>query len=131
MPKYLFKIIAFQGWLKSQLLDFVILPEEDKEFIHLATEEQLSRIINKYWSGVSEYAILKIETALLIGKLAFEANHLGGNKYYHLYDGNIPLKSVVDIEIIKRTRRYHHYGIPTKDKRDDESLVEVGGFKFY
>ncbi len=28
-------------------------------------------------------------------------------------------------------RRYHHYGIPTTEKRDDESLVEVGGFKFY
>ncbi len=28
-------------------------------------------------------------------------------------------------------RKYHHYGIPTEQKRDDESLVEVGGFKFY
>ncbi len=28
-------------------------------------------------------------------------------------------------------RRYHHYGIPTTEKRDDESLVEVQGFKFY
>lgn len=28
-------------------------------------------------------------------------------------------------------RRYHHYGIPTEEKRGDESLVEVGGFRFY
>lgn len=28
-------------------------------------------------------------------------------------------------------RKYHHYGIPTKEKRSDETLVEVGGFKFY
>lgn len=28
-------------------------------------------------------------------------------------------------------RRYHHYGIPTQDQRKDESLVEVGGYKFY
>lgn len=28
-------------------------------------------------------------------------------------------------------RRYHHYGIPTDEKREDETLVEVGGFKFY
>jgi hypothetical protein len=28
-------------------------------------------------------------------------------------------------------RKYHHYGIPTTEKRQDESLVEVGGFKFY
>jgi hypothetical protein len=28
-------------------------------------------------------------------------------------------------------RKYHHYGIPTEEKRQDETLVEVGGFKFY
>lgn len=28
-------------------------------------------------------------------------------------------------------RRYHHYGIPTTEKKADESYVEVGGFKFY
>lgn len=28
-------------------------------------------------------------------------------------------------------RKYHHYGIPTEEKRSDESLVEVEGFKFY
>ena len=28
-------------------------------------------------------------------------------------------------------RKYHHYGIPTVEKRQDESLVEVGGFRFY
>jgi hypothetical protein len=28
-------------------------------------------------------------------------------------------------------RKYHHYGIPTKEKRKDESYVEAGGFKFY
>lgn len=28
-------------------------------------------------------------------------------------------------------RKYHHYGIPTTQPRDDETLVQVGGFKFY
>ncbi|MBS0653538.1 MAG: hypothetical protein JSR39_08475 [Verrucomicrobia bacterium] len=28
-------------------------------------------------------------------------------------------------------RKFHHYGVPTTQQRDDESLVEVGGFKFY
>jgi len=28
-------------------------------------------------------------------------------------------------------RRYHHYGIPTKERREDETLVEVSGFKLY
>lgn len=28
-------------------------------------------------------------------------------------------------------RKFHHYGIPTTEVREDESLVEVGGFRFY
>ncbi|MBX3718759.1 MAG: hypothetical protein KF898_03830 [Parachlamydiales bacterium] len=28
-------------------------------------------------------------------------------------------------------RKFHHYGVPTTEKRKDESLVEVGGFRFY
>ena len=28
-------------------------------------------------------------------------------------------------------RRYHHYGIPTTEKRPDETLVETQGFRFY
>ncbi len=28
-------------------------------------------------------------------------------------------------------RKYHHYGVPTTEKREDESLVDVGGFRFY
>lgn len=28
-------------------------------------------------------------------------------------------------------RKYHHYGIPTKESRPDETLVEIEGFKFY
>lgn len=28
-------------------------------------------------------------------------------------------------------RKFHHYGIPTQEKRKDESLVEIGNFKFY
>lgn len=28
-------------------------------------------------------------------------------------------------------RRYHHYGIPTEEKREDEALVETEQFKFY
>lgn len=28
-------------------------------------------------------------------------------------------------------RKYHHYGIPTTEQREDENLVEVGSFRFY
>ncbi len=28
-------------------------------------------------------------------------------------------------------RKYHHYGIPTSEVREDETLVEIEGYKFY
>ena len=28
-------------------------------------------------------------------------------------------------------RRYHHYGVPTDEKRSDETLVQTHGLKFY
>lgn len=28
-------------------------------------------------------------------------------------------------------RKYHHYGIPTQEKRPDETLIETQGFRFY
>jgi len=103
-PQYLYKILGLKNWKESQSQNFVILTKEDTEFIHLSTEDQLSRIISKYWSNVPEYVILKIETNQLPGQLVFEANEPGGNKYYHLYDGALPLKSVLEAKIIKSSK---------------------------
>ncbi len=103
-PKYLYKVLGLQNWKDSQSLNFVVLTNEDNGFIHLATEDQLSRITSKYWSNVPEYVILKIEANQLPGKLVFEANEPGGNKYYHLYDGAIPRASVLEVKIIKASQ---------------------------
>jgi uncharacterized protein (DUF952 family) len=96
VPKYLYKVISVENWKKSQGRDSVQLTEDDKDFIHLAREDQLDRIIEKYWNHVPEFMVLKIDTAKLPGKLIFEANPGGANKYYHLYEGSIPLKAVVE-----------------------------------
>jgi uncharacterized protein (DUF952 family) len=83
-------------------MEVVKLTEADQDFIHLAREDQLNRIVGKYWDEVPEYVVLKIDTKKLPGKLVLEANPGGENKYYHLYDGSIPLKAVVESEIIKK-----------------------------
>lgn len=101
-PKFLYKIISIQNWEESQPLDFVKLTEDDRQFVHLAKEDQLDRIIDKYWSSISKFIILKLETARLKGQIAFEANPGGHNKYYHLYNGKIPLKAVAEIRLINR-----------------------------
>lgn len=72
------------------------------KIFHLPRKDQLDRIIRKYWDKVSEYVVLKIDKKKMAGKLFFEANPGGENKYYHLYGGSIPLKAVVESKIIKK-----------------------------
>ncbi len=96
-PTYLYKVLSMDDWAKS--CKTIHLSSTDADFIHLATEDQLDRIIEKYWAGVSEYVVLKIETARLLGELVLEANPGGTNKYYHLHNGSIPLSSIVESKV--------------------------------
>jgi uncharacterized protein (DUF952 family) len=96
-PTYLYKVLSMDDWAKSS--ETVHLSSMDADFIHLSTEDQLDKIIEKYWAGVSGYVVLKIETAKLSGKLVLEANPGGTNKYYHLYNGSIPLNAIVESKI--------------------------------
>lgn len=99
-PEYLFKILSLSHWNASQNRSVLILSSEDDAFIHLSTENQLDKIIEKYWSNAPQYVILKVKTKMLEGKLVYEANPGGTNKYYHLYNGRIPLESIVEAKII-------------------------------
>lgn len=89
-PKYLYKIISLENWEKSRNSESLILSDDDKEFIHFSTKEQLDRIISKYWCD-KDHVVLEISTDQLKGYLVLEANPGGTNQYYHLYDGSIPL----------------------------------------
>ncbi len=93
-PKYLYKIISLDDWKKSG--DTLCLPPLDNEFIHFSTEEQLPKSIDKYWSRVAEFMVLKVEREKLVGTLVFETNPGGTTKYYHLYQGCIPRDAVVE-----------------------------------
>lgn len=99
-PPYLYKIISLSNWQASQMDHVVMLTADDAAFIHLATAEQLDRIIQKYWAGAPQYVILKLSTAKLKGKLIYEVNPGGENKYYHLYQGFIPLEAVEEAKTV-------------------------------
>jgi len=99
-PNFLYKVISRDDWAKS--CKAVHLSSTDADFIHLSTEDQLERIIEKYWASASEYVVLKIETAKLSGKLVLEANPGGTNQYYHLYNGSIPLSAIVESKLNKK-----------------------------
>lgn len=102
-PKYLYKILSVEMWQASQNEKNLQLAPEDDAFIHFSKEDQLERIIEKYWAKMPQFTILKIETAKLPGHLIFEANPGGKNKYYHLYNGAIPLGSVMETKLIQKT----------------------------
>ena len=97
-PEYLFKIVTTENWEKSQAVGHIIPSAIDSSFIHLSTEEQLPRIANKFFAN-QPHLILKLETKKLIGELKFETNPGGSTKFYHLYNGKIPLEAVVKINL--------------------------------
>lgn len=103
-PNYLYKILSKDNWKASQDQLNLHLTADDDAFIHLATSDQLANIIKKYWSHASEFIVLKIDTSMLHGKLVLESNPGGTNKYYHLYNGSIPLTSVIETKITKSSK---------------------------
>ena len=100
-PQFLYKVLSMEDWKASLSQNQLKLPKSDAEFIHLSTEDQLDRIIQKYYADVPEYIVIKIETEKLPGKLVYEANPRGTNKYYHLYHGGIPKSAIVDSKLSK------------------------------
>jgi uncharacterized protein (DUF952 family) len=99
---FLYKIISAKDWEDSQQQKKLKLSPMDDKFIHLATEYQIDGILDKYWKNESRFVILKIQTDKLQGKLVFEANPGGINRYFHLYDGYIPFDSIVDGKLYVR-----------------------------
>lgn len=99
-PQYLYKIISLRNWQATQSRKTAQLSTEDDAFIHFSTQNQLEKIIGKYWADASQFVILKIDCEKLEGRLVFETNPGGTTKYYHLYDGLIPFNSIVESRIV-------------------------------
>lgn len=101
-PQYLYKVLSISQWQATQNMKTVRLPGNDLHFVHLATEEQLERVLTKFWSDEPQFAVLKLVTDKLEGKLVHETNRGGSRKYYHLYDGFIPFEAIVESRIVYR-----------------------------
>jgi uncharacterized protein (DUF952 family) len=95
-PEYLYRIVSIEQWQESLLQNQVVNSSLDKDFIHLATKEQLARIAQKFWND-KDHIILKLASKKLTGRLIYEANPGGTTLYYHLYEGNVPLDAVVEV----------------------------------
>jgi uncharacterized protein (DUF952 family) len=98
-PEYLYKIVSMEQWQESLMQNRIVLSTSDDKFIHLAKEDQVEEVVRKYWSD-KNHMILKLSVEKLIGLLIYEANPGRSTKYYHLYDGSIPLEAVEDVTVI-------------------------------
>lgn len=98
-PAYLYKVISQEEWQKSLLHNEIVKSPIDTEFIHLATEDQVSHVVQKFWNN-QDYIVLKLDSKRLIGRLVYEKNPGGNTQYYHLYEGTIPLDAVVDVSVV-------------------------------
>jgi len=105
-PQYLFKILSINDWKESQGQSCLKLSSYDIKFIHLCTETQIERIVEKFYGHEKQVIVVKVETPKLAGKLVKEKNPGGFTEYYHLYEGTIPMTSIVDhhIQTIEKRR---------------------------
>lgn len=98
--QYLYKIVSVEQWNQSQGQQMLVLDAMDAEFIHLASAEQVLHVVEKFWRG-RDYVILTLASDKLQGCLILERNPGGSTKYYHLYDGDIPLDAVVTTKVVR------------------------------
>lgn len=96
IPEHLYRIVSFEQWQESRLQNQVADSPIDHDFIHLATEQQLARITQKFWNN-KDYIILKLSSKKLTGRLVYETNPGGTTRYYHLYEGSVPLNAIVEV----------------------------------
>ena len=96
-PSNLYKVLSPADWAESQSSDRLKLSSMDDAFIHLSTEKQLAGVLDKFWKD-QPCLVATVMGSLLPGRLVFEANRPGGDKYYHLYDGYIPCDAVIAVE---------------------------------
>lgn len=86
-----------EDWEASTGKDPLPPTKIDKNFFHLATEDQVNSTVEKFFKGQKEVVVVKLDTGKLKGELSFEANPGGTNKYYHLYQGSIPRDSILEV----------------------------------
>lgn len=95
---FLYKVLAKSDWELSQNEGRLRRCSIDKDFIHLAMEGQIQKVLEKFWAAGPEYVVLKLDSKKFKGRLVKEKNPGGTQEYYHLYDGFIPLNAVVELK---------------------------------
>lgn len=98
----LYKIVSPGQLNNTETHKTIRIAPEDTSFIHFSTQVQLSLIIEKYWQNKTA-VVLTLDCSKLPGLLVLESNKKGGDAYYHLYNGSIPVDAIIKQHIIEPT----------------------------
>ena len=98
-PDKLYKITTPENWEASQSQDTLSLEPQDitNGFIHFSREDQVDYVLDRFYKD-KPYVVLVIDPNLLKGRLVYEYNSKKTDKYYHIYDGSIPLDAVTEVK---------------------------------
>lgn len=96
-PTELFKIMSESDWKGSEGQTHLKKGPIDHDFIHLATAIQVEKVAGKFFKDIP-HRVLKLNPKSLEGRLLKERNPGGKELYYHLYEGQIPTSSVLEVK---------------------------------
>ncbi len=93
--KYIYKIIDYDELKKAKLSGKYLGSSKDVQdgFIHFSGQEQVASTLKKYYSGIKNLTLLKVET-LKLDHLVWEQAS-DGNFFPHLYS-ELDLSNVVN-----------------------------------
>jgi uncharacterized protein (DUF952 family) len=102
VDRYIFHIIRRGEWLGALERGDYVPPSLGSEgFIHCSTAGQVSPTAKRWFAGVPDLLVLRIDTELLTAELKYEAPRNGGperqnERFPHLY-GTLNLNAVVEV----------------------------------
>ena len=102
MDRYIFHIIRRGEWLEAlERGDYVPASLSAEGFIHCSTADQVAATAKRWYAGVADLVLLRIDTELLAAELKYEAPRNGGSerqneRFPHLY-GALNLDAVVEV----------------------------------
>ena len=93
--KAVYKILTQSQWAQFQADGFFQGNSADLNdgFIHLSKQDQLDRVIKKYYKGISPIYIIEFSQAEFLESLVWEAAS-NGDLYPHLYESRLEIEGV-------------------------------------
>lgn len=104
-PARIYIVSPRERWARAQLAGEFVTPALATEgFIHAATREQVSGVLQRHYAGQSDLLLMEIDAVALGDALRYEASPRSGELFPHVYSA-LPLAAVLSAESITDNQR--------------------------